>query len=52
VQGDDLPDRREWEQRSISAPKADYWCEASLKGMLRSPRFAGLREWQGSKYPA
>jgi site-specific DNA recombinase len=42
---------REWEQGGIRPPVAEHWAEATLASILASPRLAGLREWQGSKYP-
>ena len=43
---------REWEQRGIRPSVAEHWSEATLANILASPRLAGLREWQGKKYPA
>jgi site-specific DNA recombinase len=43
---------REWTARGIRPPRAQKWEETSLVQMLKSPRLAGLREWQGNLYPA
>ena len=43
---------REWTQAGISPPRSERWEETSLVQMLKSPRLAGLREWQGKTYPA
>lgn len=43
---------REWTRRGIKPSRAQKWEESSLVKTLRSPRLAGLREWQGKKYPA
>jgi hypothetical protein len=43
---------REWTARGIKPPRAQKWEETSLVQMLKSPRLAGLREWQGKTYPA
>jgi site-specific DNA recombinase len=32
--------------------RGGHWSYATLASILCSPRLAGLREWQGSKYPA
>ena len=42
---------REWEQGGIRPSVAEHWSEATLASILASPRLAGLREWQGKKYP-
>ena len=42
---------REWEERGIRPVAAREWSRSSLVGTLVSPRIAGLREWQGQKYP-
>jgi DNA invertase Pin-like site-specific DNA recombinase len=42
---------REWEQVMIRPSVAEHWSEATLASILASPRLAGLREWQGKKYP-
>jgi hypothetical protein len=43
---------REWTQRGIRQSGDGRWEETSLVNTLRSPRLAGLREWQGKTYPA
>jgi site-specific DNA recombinase len=43
---------REWTRRGIRPARAQRWEETSLVQTLRSPRLAGLREWQGKTYPA
>jgi site-specific DNA recombinase len=43
---------REWTQRGIMPSRARKWEESSLVRTLTSARLAGLREWQGQKYPA
>jgi site-specific DNA recombinase len=43
---------REWTQRGIKPARAQKWEESSLVKTLKSPHVAGLREWQGQKYPA
>jgi DNA invertase Pin-like site-specific DNA recombinase len=43
---------REWTAQGIKPPRAQKWEETSLVNMLKSPRLAGLREWQGKTYPA
>jgi len=43
---------REWTERGIKPVRAQKWEESSLVHTLRSPRLAGLREWQGQKYAA
>jgi hypothetical protein len=43
---------REWTRRGIKPAHAQKWEETSLVNTLKSPRLAGLREWQGHKYPA
>ena len=42
----------EWEQRGIRPVLSGHWSYATLASILVSPRLAGLREWQGKKYPA
>jgi len=42
---------REWEQGGIRPSVAEHWSEATLASILASPRLAGMREWQGKKYP-
>jgi site-specific DNA recombinase len=43
---------RDWTRCGIKPVHARVWWPTSLVGMLTSPRIAGLREWQGQKYPA
>jgi site-specific DNA recombinase len=43
---------RDWTRRGIKPVHAKVWWPTSLVGMLTSPRIAGLREWQSTKYPA
>jgi site-specific DNA recombinase len=43
---------REWTERGIKPSRAQKWEESSLVKTLRSAHVAGLREWQGKKYPA
>ena len=43
---------REWTQRGIRPSGGKKWEETSLVNTLKSPRLAGLREWQGEKFPA
>ena len=43
---------RDWTARGIKPVAAKQWWPTSIVGMLTSPRLAGLREWQGHKYPA
>jgi DNA invertase Pin-like site-specific DNA recombinase len=43
---------REWAARGVKPRHAEKWEETSLISMLKSPRLAGLREWQGKTYPA
>ena len=42
---------RDWTARGIRPVAAAQWWPTSIVGMLTSPRLAGLREWQGQKYP-
>jgi hypothetical protein len=42
---------RDWTARGIKPVIAEEWSPSSLVGTLTSPRIAGLREWQGQKYP-
>ena len=42
----------EWEASGMRPPVAEHWAVSTLAQALRSPRLAGLREWQGVKYPA
>jgi len=43
---------REWTQRGITPSGGGRWEETSLVSTLRSPRLAGMRQWQGKTYPA
>ena len=43
---------RDWTARGIRPVAAKQWWPTSIVGTLTSPRLAGLREWQGKKYPA
>ena len=43
---------RDWTARGIRPVAAKQWWPTSIAGALTSPRLAGLREWQGKKYPA
>jgi DNA invertase Pin-like site-specific DNA recombinase len=43
---------REWTRRGIKPSGGKKWEETSLVNTLKSPRLAGLREWQGKTYPA
>ncbi len=42
----------EWERSEIRPVEGGHWTLATVASILASPRLAGLREWQGSKYPA
>jgi hypothetical protein len=42
---------RDWTERGIMPVAAKDWHVSSLKLTLVSARIAGLREWQGQKYP-
>ena len=42
---------RDWTARGIKPVAAKQWWPTSIVGTLTSPRLAGLREWQGKKYP-
>src|SRR5204862_458193 len=42
---------RDWTARGIKPVAAKQWWPTSIVGTLISPRLAGLREWQGQKYP-
>jgi site-specific DNA recombinase len=42
---------REWTGKGIRPSGGGDWTVASLVGTLTSARLAGLREWQGRKYP-
>jgi len=41
----------DWTARGIKPVAARQWWQTSIVGTLTSPRLAGLREWQGQKYP-
>jgi len=43
---------REWTRRGITPSGGNKWDETSLVRTLKSPRLAGIREWQGTRYPA
>jgi hypothetical protein len=43
---------RDWTQRGIKPVHGKQWWPTTLVGTLTSARIAGLREWQGKKYPA
>ena len=42
---------RDWTGRGITPVAAQKWWPSTLVGTLKSPRLAGLLEWQGQKYP-
>ena len=42
----------EWERGGTRPVASGQWTVATLAGNLCSPPLAGLREWQGKKYPA
>ena len=42
---------RDWTARGIRPVAAERWWPTSIVGTLTSARLAGLREWQGKKYP-
>lgn len=42
---------RDWTVRGIKPMQSKQWWPTSIVCMLTSPRLAGLREWQGQKYP-
>ena len=42
---------RDWTARGIKPVAAKQWWPTSIVCMLTSARLAGLREWQGQKYP-
>jgi site-specific DNA recombinase len=42
---------RDWTTRGIRPVAATQWWPTSIVGTLTSARLAGLREWQGKKYP-
>ncbi|HEY1918582.1 MAG TPA: recombinase family protein [Streptosporangiaceae bacterium] len=43
---------RDWTRQGIKPPGGGKWSVTSLVNILSSPRIAGLREWEGVKYPA
>jgi site-specific DNA recombinase len=43
---------REWNERGIKPVQGKRWVPATLAKTLQSPHIAGLRAWQGKKYPA
>ncbi|HEV2257191.1 MAG TPA: recombinase family protein [Streptosporangiaceae bacterium] len=43
---------RDWTARGIKPVAGRQWYPSTWVGMMTSPRPAGLREWQGQKYPA
>ena len=43
---------RDWTARGIKPVAGRQWYPSTWVGMMTSPRLAGLREWQGRKYPA
>jgi DNA invertase Pin-like site-specific DNA recombinase len=43
---------REWTKRGIKPSGGKEWQVTSLVNTITSSRLAGLREWQGQKYPA
>jgi site-specific DNA recombinase len=42
---------REWTKAGLKPSGGKEWSVSSLVNTLTSPRLAGLREWQGKKYP-
>ena len=42
---------RDWTARGIKPVAGARWWPTTIVGMLSSARLAGLREWQGQKYP-
>ena len=42
---------RDWNKRGLKPTVAKQWSPTSLVRTLTSARLAGLREWQGQKYP-
>lgn len=42
---------RDWTARGSRPVAARQWWPTSIVGTLTSPQLAGLREWQGKKYP-
>jgi len=43
---------RDWTRRGIKPVAGRQWYPSTWVGTMTSPRIAGLREWQGRKYPA
>jgi len=43
---------RDWAQRGIKPVRGKQWYPTVWVDIMTSPRLAGLREWQGQKYPA
>ena len=43
---------RDWTARRIKPVAGRQWYPSTWVGMMTSPRLAGLRAWQGQKYPA
>ena len=43
---------RDWTRRGIKPVAGRQWYPSTWVGTITSPRIAGLREWQGRKYPA
>jgi Recombinase len=41
---------RDWTARGIKPMAAKVWWPTTMVGLLKSPRLAGLLEWQGPKY--
>jgi Recombinase len=42
---------RDWTTRGVKPVAGEVWWPTTLVGTLKSPRLAGLLEWQGKKYP-
>jgi site-specific DNA recombinase len=43
---------RDWTARGIKPVAGRQWYPSTWVAMMTSPRLAGLRQWQGHKYPA
>jgi site-specific DNA recombinase len=43
---------RDWTKRGVKPVAAKQWYPSTWVGTMTSARIAGLREWQGTKYPA
>jgi site-specific DNA recombinase len=43
---------RDWTKRGLKPVAAKHWYPSTWVGTMTSARIAGLREWQGTKYPA